>query len=88
VEKAHQIIRLAAEGAGVRATARLLGLSKNTVNLAIEKVGDHCRVVFRSLMRDLRMNEVQMDELWAFVKRKRLLTSSSKAKAKPGSGRP
>jgi hypothetical protein len=69
VEKVHQIFHHAAEGVGVRATARLLGLTKNTVNSDIVKVGEHCQSVYRSLMRDLKMNEVQLDELWTFVKK-------------------
>jgi transposase-like protein len=88
VSQVHQIIHHAAEGVSVRATARLLGLSKNTVNLAIVKVGEHCQKVYRSLMKDLKLNEVQLDDLWTFVKKKRLLTkvNLSEVKEKPGAG--
>jgi hypothetical protein len=90
VQQVHQIIHHAAEGTSVRATARLLGLTKNTVNLAILKDAEHCQKVYRSLMRDLNLNEVQLDELWTFVKEKRLLTKgmSSGAKERPVSGQP
>ena len=89
-ERVHQIIHHAAEGLGVRAIARLLGLPKSTVNLAILKVGEHCRKACLSLMKDLQMNEAQLDELWTFVKKKRLLAGakSSAAKERPGSGQP
>ena len=89
-EQVHQIIHHAAEGVGVRASARLLGLSTNTINQAIVRVGEHCKIVYRSLMQDLQMNEVQLDELWTFVKKKQLLMRSnlSKDKEKSGSGRP
>jgi hypothetical protein len=88
--QARQIIHHAAEGVGVWATARLLGLTKNTVNLAIVKVGEHRQKVFGALMRDLQMNEVQLDELWTFVKKTRPKArgNSGGAKEKLGSGRP
>jgi hypothetical protein len=66
ITKVHQIIHLAAEGVSVRTTARFLGLAKNTVNLALVKVGEHRQNVYRSLMKDLQMNEVQLDELMDF----------------------
>jgi transposase-like protein len=69
ISKVHQIIHLAAEGVSVRATARFLGLAKNTANLAIVKVGEHCQNAYRSLTKDPQMNEAQLDELWAFVKK-------------------
>jgi hypothetical protein len=41
-------------------------------------------------MEELQLSEVQLDELWAFVKKRRLMTrgGSGKAKEKPGSGPP
>ena len=41
-EKIGQIIHHAAEGVGVRATARLLDLNKDTVNRVILRAGEHC----------------------------------------------
>jgi len=62
-----EIIRLAAEGNGVRATARILGLDKNGVNRVILKTGQHCERVLSVLLFQLELTEVQLDELWAFV---------------------
>ena len=68
-ETIQAIIHHAAEGVGVRATARLLGLDKNLVNRAILRAGEHCAAVLSSLLRSLSLTEVQLDELWAFVKK-------------------
>ncbi|MDR0620483.1 MAG: hypothetical protein LBJ61_01170, partial [Deltaproteobacteria bacterium] len=89
-EQTGRIIYLAAKGVGIRATGRLLGLSKNTVKLALEKIGGHCRNVYCALMRDLQLDESQLDDLWTFVKRKRLLAGSKPGgvNGKPGSGKP
>jgi len=73
-EKIAQIIHHAAEGVGVRATARLLDINKDTVNRVILRAGEHCEIVLSNLLRSLKLKEAQLDELWAFVKKRNLLT--------------
>ena len=73
-EKIAQIIHHAAEGVGVRATSRLLDINKDTVNRVILRAGEHCEIVLSNLLRSLKLNEAQLDELWAFVKKRNLLT--------------
>ncbi len=87
-EKIAQIVHHAAEGVGVRATARLLNINKDTVNRVILRAGDHCEIVLSNLLRSLKLKEAQLDELWAFVKKRKLLTKkkSSKTLAESGSG--
>jgi transposase-like protein len=89
-EKIGQIIHHAAEGVGVRATARLLGLDKDTVNRVILRAGEHCQLVLSSLLRSLKLKETQLDELWAFVKKRKILAnkSSKQNMEKNGSGQP
>jgi len=79
-----------AEGVGVRATARLLGLSKDGVNRIILKAGEHCSRVLQNLLTDLHMTEVQLDELWVFIKKNkaRRLWKQKKVKGKVGYGPP
>jgi hypothetical protein len=76
-DQVYQVIHHAAEGVSVRATSRLLGINKATVNKVIVKVGEHCQEILRGLMTSLHMTEVQLDELWSFVKKKRLLTKKN-----------
>jgi hypothetical protein len=87
-EKIAQIIHHAAEGVGVRATARLLEINKDTVNRVILRAGEHCEIVLSNLLRSLKLGEAQLDELWAFVKKRNLLTKkkSTKKLAESGSG--
>jgi hypothetical protein len=65
----RQIIHHAAEGVGVRATARLLELDKDTVNRVNLRVGEHGACVLSGLLTSLKLTEVQLDELWTFVKK-------------------
>ena len=74
-ETIRQIIHHAAEGVGVRATARLLELDKDTVNRVILRAGEHCANVLSGLLTSLKLTEVQLDELWAFVKKRKVLAA-------------
>ena len=79
-EKITQIIHHAAEGVGVRATARLLSINKDTVNRVILRAGEHCEIVLSSLIRSLKLKETQLDELWSFVKKRKILANKSSNK--------
>lgn len=68
-ETTQNIIRVVAEGNGVRATARILDLSKDGVNHIIVKAGEHCDRVLSNLLVSLNLTEVQLDEMWTFIKK-------------------
>ena len=90
-ETIRQIIHHAAEGVGVRATARLLGLDKDTVNRVILRAGEHCARVLSDLLTSLELTETQLDELWTFVKKRKVLAALKTSRASTdghGSGRP
>ena len=90
-ETIRQIIHHAAEGVGVRATARLLELDKDTVNRVILRAGQHCAHVLSSLLTSLHMTEAQLDELWTFVKKRKVLAppkTSHGSMGERGSGQP
>ena len=90
-ETIRQIIHHAAEGVGVRATARLLEMDKDTVNRVILRAGEHCAQVLSSLLTSLELTETQLDELWTFVKKRKVLAVPKISNARTGglgSGRP
>ena len=89
-EKIEQIIHHAAEGVGVRATARLLNINKDTVNRVILRAGEHCELILSNLLRSLKLKETQLDELWSFVKKRKVLANKSLKKnlGKSGPGQP
>ena len=87
----RQIIHHAAEGVGVRATARLLELDKDTVNRVILRAGEHCAHVLSELLTSLELTETQLDELWTFVKKRKVLAATRTSSASMGGdgyGRP
>ena len=80
----RQIIHHAAEGVGVRATARLLDLDKDTVNRVILRAGEHCERVLSELLTSLELTETQLDELWTFVKKRKVLAVPKTSNASMG----
>lgn len=59
-----------AEGLSIRATGRLLGVDKDTVNHWLPGLGRHCQRVMNYFFRNLPLAECQLDELWTFIAKK------------------
>ena len=55
------------EGVGIRATARLAGVNRNTVLAVLEVVGQKCARLLDQKVRNHPFEFVQVDELFAFV---------------------
>jgi IS1 family transposase/transposase-like protein len=62
--------KLLAEGMSIRATARVLGVDKDTVCGWVRQLGEHCAGVAAYHFRQLHLTECQLDELWTFVRKK------------------
>lgn len=69
--KVVEIVKHLAEGVGVRKTARLTVSGRETVGRILRAVGRHAKEIHDLLVRDLKVSEVQMDEMWSFVGKKR-----------------
>ena len=62
-------LALLAERNSLRAAARLTRHSPNRVLHWLALAGQHGAVVSAALIRDLSLTQVQIDELWTFVKK-------------------
>ena len=69
--KALSVLEHVADGCGVRQTSRLTGASTNTVMRLTQKAGAHAAAIHDELARHLAAQEVQLDEKWSFVGKKR-----------------
>lgn len=67
LDKASQVIGLLCEGVGVRATERLTRLNRRTVLNVLELAGQKCTALLNAKLVNLRVSEVQIDELYSFV---------------------
>jgi transposase-like protein len=70
-EKLVSIAEHLADGCGVRATARLCKVSRNTVLRCTLRFGKHAEYFHDQNVRHVSPNQVQPDEAWAFVGKKR-----------------
>ncbi len=70
-EKIVDVVKHLGEGTGVRATHRLTGVSRTGVDHVLLRVGKHAKAIHDQLVRGLKVPEVQMDEMWSFVGKKR-----------------
>ena len=62
-------LRLLAEGLGLRGSARVLEVKLDTVRGWLAVAAQHCDQVSSLLLRELKCSQVQVDELWTFVKK-------------------
>lgn len=61
-----QIISALVEGNSLRSTSRMTGTSINTVTKLLVDVGKACSTYQDRVMRDLRCERLQIDEIWAY----------------------
>ena len=70
-DKAVQIAQHLAEGTGMRPTSRLCGVSLNSVLRFALRAGKHAENFHDELVRHVAVRQVQADEAWSFVGKKR-----------------
>jgi IS1 family transposase/transposase-like protein len=75
-ERIVQVVAALAEGLGLRAVARVLDVDPNTVRAWLSEAADHLKAFSRTLLHDMHVNHIQLDELFAVV-----------SEAKAGQGR-
>jgi IS1 family transposase len=69
-DKQIDIIAALTEGLGIRATARLTGVNRETVGKLALQVGRGCAELHDRMMVGLRVPRCELDELWAYVGKK------------------
>jgi transposase-like protein len=86
----YDVVACLAEGSGIRATARIKNVDKDTVAAWLDRASRHIESVSRYLMVHQRFEAVQLDEFWSFVQKKkpsvRRWSDSQKDTATGGSG--
>src|SRR5215211_2629775 len=79
----HTLVAIArhlAEGVGCRATARLTGVTLNTVLRFTQRFGKHAELFHDSKVRGIQPEQIQADEAWSFVgKKTRAATRSTRS---------
>ena len=71
-EEQAQILSYLVEGNSIRATCRMIGAAKNTVNKLLVDIGDACWEYQDKTRRNLICHRVQVDEASSFRSRGRV----------------
>jgi IS1 family transposase len=79
-DKQIEVVSALTEGLGIRATARITGVNRETVGKVALQVGRGAAELHDRMMVGLRVNRIECDELWAYVGHKR---NPQKGPAKP-----
>jgi IS1 family transposase len=70
-EKKVLVVSMLAEGSSIRAIERITGINRNTImNLGV-RVGDACATIQHEKMRGLARKQIEIDEIWGFIGKKR-----------------
>jgi transposase-like protein len=77
-----RILHLLCEGTSIRAVTRLTGASKNTVTKLVVDAGHACTEYQDRVLRNLKSQRVQVDEIWNFIYAKNDNVKEAKAAPK------
>jgi IS1 family transposase len=66
-ERQAAVIRALCEGNSIRATGRITGTAKGTIQTLLRNVGAHAKNFHDRTVREVAAKRVQVDELWSFV---------------------
>jgi transposase-like protein/IS1 family transposase len=67
MKEAVSALAMLLEGMSIRATERLTGMHRDTICELILVVGENCQRLLAERIRDVPVNDVQLDEIWSFV---------------------
>ena len=70
-EKKVSVISMLAEGNSIRSIERMTGIHRDTVMRLGVRIGTECGRIQSAKMRNLHCSEIQIDEIWGFIGKKR-----------------
>src|SRR5437773_11318972 len=66
-EKQIEVVKALVEGNSIRATVRMTGVAKNTIQKLLLELGAACAEYLDKNLVDLNGRRIQCDEIWQFV---------------------
>jgi len=66
-EKAVLVMRLLLEGNSIRSSERISGLDRTTIARLLVLAGERCEKLLADTITNLRVRDVEADEMWGFV---------------------
>lgn len=69
-EQQTQVIAALIEGMSIRSVERLTGIHRDTIMRLSTRIGEACANLHDSMMRNLQVDVIEVDEQWSFIKKK------------------
>src|SRR5206468_11492388 len=69
-DKQLEIVKHLVNGSSIRATERCTGIHRDTICRLLVRIGNGCRDLLDSEMRNLSLRHIQCDEIWTYVQKK------------------
>jgi len=66
IEERAKVVRCLVDGCSMRATSRITGIARNTIDKLLVELGDICSKFQDITLRNLSCKRMQVDEIWAF----------------------
>lgn len=70
-KKVYEILNCLCSRMGIRATERHTGVHRDTIMSLKKHASKHFEEVNKVLVNNLKVSEIQLDEFWSFVKKKK-----------------
>ena len=70
MDKALLALQLLIEGNSIRSTERITNLDQNTIMKLLVVAGEKCERIMATLVRNVPVKDVEVDELWAYIGKK------------------
>ena len=65
-EKRCAVVRCLVDGCSIRATTRITGVAKNTIQKLTRELGEAVQQYHDNVVRNVKSKRVQCDEIWCF----------------------
>jgi transposase-like protein/IS1 family transposase len=69
-DKAVMCLSLLVEGSSIRSIERITGVHRDTIISLLETVGEKCLWIQENLVKNLKVGDIQADEIWSFISMK------------------
>ena len=70
LEKQEAVIQAMVEGCSIRSTERMTGVHRDTIMRLSVRVGETCGEILDTMMKGLRCQRIEVDEIWCYVGKK------------------
>jgi len=85
-EKKLAVLAALVEGNGIRSIERMTGVNRNTIMSLLYRIGGGCDRMLDRRMRNLECRNLQVDEIWCYVGKKKGHMTEEEKKARPDLG--